>query len=251
LIKPPQIVCVIRRLTAAPSKVSSDDVLGVCERASLQAAHYIKEETGGQLTVLAFGPASREERVLAMALRAGCDRAVRVWDPQLKSIDYFGAANVLAKTIGKLEGELVLCGDRSQDNGIGAIGPTIAELLNLPHLSSVVDLDINSSEITASHQSAQSLFKVCLPLSAVLCIRAFGKSVTGEKSVTREGKIETVSLSDLDIALNSLRERRFFLGRSRKTQKSSPIELKNTNELASKLLKRRPKAKGSKSKASQ
>ncbi len=78
--KPIHIVALIRRLIQSPGKVAKAQVLGPCERATLAAGYALREALGGTLTVLSLGPANREDRVLAITLRGGCDRAIRLWD---------------------------------------------------------------------------------------------------------------------------------------------------------------------------
>jgi electron transfer flavoprotein alpha/beta subunit len=169
------VVVLLRRLQARPGAPSANDegeVLGRCEGGALAAAIQI----GGRLDVpviaIAVGPARREERVLAMALRAGCTRAVRIDDSELGDVDYLGLAQVLAAAVKHVGARAVLCGDRSQDEGAGAIGPAVAELLDWSHLTGVVRQIVEGNELVVVRQADTAHQRFRVPLPVVLCVTA-------------------------------------------------------------------------------
>src|SRR5207245_633749 len=84
-----------------------------------------------RLGALAVGP-EREDAALAIAAGLGA-RAVRVWDPALEGADYDAFARTIAATCRLLQYDLVLCGERSAEEGLGVIGPATAEHLGIPH----------------------------------------------------------------------------------------------------------------------
>lgn len=136
-----RIVVLLRRLYHRPGKPDAC-LLGRCEQAALAAAVRLRDALGGTLTAVALGEAMHEEPTLAAALAAGCDRAVRVHAPACDDLDYLGTAEVLRAAVDRLGCDLLVCGDRSQDQGHGALGPAMAELLGMPHLTGVLDVDI-------------------------------------------------------------------------------------------------------------
>lgn len=136
-----RIVVLLRRLYHRPGKPDAC-LLGRCEQAALAAAVRLRDALGGTLTAVALGEAMHEEPTLAAALAAGCDRAVRVHAPACEDLDYLGTAEVLRAAVDRLGCDLLVCGDRSQDQGHGALGPAMAELLGMPHLTGVLDIDV-------------------------------------------------------------------------------------------------------------
>jgi len=167
----PGIAVLLRRFQSRPGASDDDDVLGLCERGALATALGLAQPLGAQVTAIALGPARREDRVLAMALRAGCDRALRVVDDGIDDLDYFGMAQVLAAAIRHVSARVVVCGDRSQDERTGAVGPAVAELLDAAHLTQVIKAEAEGGALIVDRagDGTRQRFKVSLP--AVLCTR--------------------------------------------------------------------------------
>jgi hypothetical protein len=94
-----------------------------------------------ELVAVRAGPAvDAEEAALSRALSAGAHRAVRIWDPALPGLDYLGLATILSGVIRALDCRLVIAGDRGQ----GAVGPAVAERLELPHLCGVLSASLTT-----------------------------------------------------------------------------------------------------------
>ena len=97
--KPLQIAVLLRRLLDAPNRPSEFEVLGQCERATLAAALKLSLELDAEVTAIAVGDARMENRVMAIALRAGCHRAVRIYGDTLGDVDVVGTARVIAAAV--------------------------------------------------------------------------------------------------------------------------------------------------------
>ncbi len=235
----PHILLLLRRHRADPEHVSEEEVMGRCERAALATALRLRRQLGGTLTAVAVGP-RREDRVLAMALRSGCDHAARTNDQLLDGVDYLGTATAIAATARHLEYDLVVCGDRSQDEVQGAIGPAVAELLGIPHLTGLVDVQAEDGALLARQRSVGKIhtFRGALPL--VLCIAAY-RAGPGDEPIAgpggRGGKIEHLTLRDLGIDGRELSHRRQFLGRPRAARTGcNATMVNNAHELVSTLV---------------
>ncbi len=129
---------------------------------------------------------------------------------------------------------MVLCGDRSEDNSLGAVGPAIAEILGRPHLTGIVDLDFSNKKnsIIAHHRGHNCIYKVPLPLSSVMCIRSFTPPTSTSSLPHREGEIEVFTATDLALKKKVINERRFFLGTTRKAKKTQTLFIDSSAELA-------------------
>jgi hypothetical protein len=132
------VAILVRRALARPGQHDEEQILGPCERGALGLGLTLAEARGADAIAIAVGPARREDRVLAMALRAGCARALRVWDDGLEDLDYLGLAEVLAAAAKDVGATIVVCGDRSVDERVGALGPAVAEVLGVAHVSGVI-----------------------------------------------------------------------------------------------------------------
>jgi electron transfer flavoprotein beta subunit len=165
----PPVAVLLRRLQARPGAPDDDDVLGRCEGGALATAFELAQRLEAPVHAIAVGPARREDRVLAMALRAGCARAMRVDDSELAEVDYLGLAQVLAAAIRHVGARVVVCGDRSADEGAGAIGPAVAELLGWSHLTCVTRIAIEADSLVAVRRADGVMQRVRLQMPAVVC----------------------------------------------------------------------------------
>lgn len=209
-----KIVVLLRRLRGRPDGATASQLLGCCDLAALRAAVTLKAAVPtAQLVAVAAGPADREDAALRHALMVGADRAVRVDDPGLESVDYHGIARVLAGAVKHVGFDLVLAGDRSEDEVQGAVGPAVAETLAVPHLTGVLDLRLEPGAALATRRDAGLVRTLKLPLPALLTVVSFGgKLVSGAAPSTQ--KIEQVDLHALGIQAMELRHRDRCVGRA-------------------------------------
>ena len=107
-----------------------------CENA-LETALQLRDQIGGEITVLTFGPEKAEE-TLRKALALKVDHAYRVDDPGIGRSGSDGTALVLAAAIRKLgEFDLIMLGREAGDWGEGRTAGLVAEHLELPLVSFV------------------------------------------------------------------------------------------------------------------
>jgi electron transfer flavoprotein beta subunit len=179
-----------------------------------------------------------------MALRAGCDDAVRVHDVDLEEGDYLGVARAIAAVAQKCTARLVLCGDRSQDERQGATGPAVAELLGAPHLIQVVDLRVDDGVLLATQRGGGKLHSWRCPLPAVMCMAGFPRTRPatgeGERSSSGGGGIAEMDLGKLGLAREGLGARGRLVGPARPTRASSrAVMLASPPELVERLARER------------
>ncbi len=170
------VAILVRRAQARPGQLDDEQVLGPCERGALSVGLQLARDLHTEAIAIAAGPSRREDRVLAMALRAGCARGVRVWGDGQDDLDFLGIAEILAAAVRKVGADHVVCGDRSVDERTGAIGPAVAELLGVAHLTGVlavrVDDDPAGAVIDAEHLSDRRRLTVRLRGKVVLSVGA-------------------------------------------------------------------------------
>jgi electron transfer flavoprotein beta subunit len=110
---------------------------------ALEAALNIKKnhpET--ELFALSAG-GKKSVDALRRAIAMGVDQAEHLGDESLENADSFYVASVLAARLKFLQPDLVICGKQAGDDDFAAVGPMVAEILNFPHASAVVSLDID------------------------------------------------------------------------------------------------------------
>lgn len=251
--EPLRLLVFLRRLRGTPSGAPADDVLGECERAALAAAVTLAEELRAQLTAIAVGPARREDRVLAMALRAGCTRALRVYDNMLSGLDYLGVARVLAATANHVGYDLILCGARSQDENQGAVGPAVAELLEIPHISNALDLRVESGGAIVVRRGDGRIQTLRAELPALVTVSRFSRRAeevdegddedaaldaasSSGRLALQPATLEEIDLDDLGLEPRELTHRAQFLGRATALRHArQPTVLDSGSALAARL----------------
>jgi electron transfer flavoprotein beta subunit len=140
-----KIVVLLRRLRQAAAPKTGGP-LGACETAALRAAVALRAgRPGATLAAISAGPIE-EDHALAAAAAASA-RTIRVWHPAIEGADYAAYARVLASTCRHIDFDLILCGARSSEEGLGAIGPATAEHLSIPHITAVTALSWNGGKL--------------------------------------------------------------------------------------------------------
>jgi electron transfer flavoprotein beta subunit len=141
---------------------------------ALEEALRLKEKHGGEVVVCSAGPA-RVAQVIREALARGADRAIHVEDDGLASADAFVTSAALAAAMKGDSFDLVLTGLQSDDEGFAQVGVILAERLELPHATIImeVNVDPSTSTLRVKRELEGGWFQwVAMPLPAVLTIQS-------------------------------------------------------------------------------
>lgn len=139
---------------------------------SLEEALRLKEKHGGEVIVVSFGP-ERVKQTIKEALAKGADRAIHIADDKFAQRDPLGTAKVLAAAIRKEKCDLVLTGLQSDDHGFGQTGVLLAGLLNLPHATIIMQIDVQDGKLKLKRELEAGWFQwMECPLPAVLSIQS-------------------------------------------------------------------------------
>lgn len=118
-------------------------ILNPYDLAAIEAALRIREQLGeGKVTLLTLGAPTAED-MLKKYLALGAQEGVRVWHDDLIELDSSVTSLFLARASKKLGYDLILCGRESLDTHTGQVGPRIADLLGLPHVTAIARLSIS------------------------------------------------------------------------------------------------------------
>jgi len=142
-------------------------VMNPFDEFAVEEALKIKEKFGGSVTIVCMGP-DRSTEAIRTALAMGADKGVHLNDPAFEGSDSLATAKLLAKAIGTLEYDLVLCGKQAVDEDNAQIYAALAELLNIPHISVVTKVDIGEDGKSAVAQreiegGAKEIYETSLP----------------------------------------------------------------------------------------
>jgi len=124
-------------------------VMSAYDPFALEQAAQTREKQGGECVVFSLGGGADVTKVIRDALSVGADRAVQIDDPALKGTDSLGIARALAAAI-KAEGiELLFTGKQATDDDNVQVPAMVAELLDWPHVSMVVEFAVEGDGFTA------------------------------------------------------------------------------------------------------
>jgi electron transfer flavoprotein beta subunit len=108
---------------------------------ALEEALRLKEAKGdGEVVVCTLG-AQSAKTVLKDALARGADRAIHIVASEPNKLSPFQIATAIAGAIRDENADLVFTGLQSDDVSYGQTGVILAELLNIPHATIVIDID--------------------------------------------------------------------------------------------------------------
>jgi electron transfer flavoprotein beta subunit len=148
-------------------------IFGDMDKNALEEAVRLKEKVEGtKVTALAMGKAKLKDGIKE-ALAIGADEAVLLIDPAFAGSDTLCTAKALAKAIEKIgEYDLILCGEGSTDNYSGQMGPRLAEILDLPQITYVRELEVEGKKIKAVRNMEESFEVVETELPALVTVAA-------------------------------------------------------------------------------
>ena len=186
--------------------VKSDEwnyTLNQYDEVALEQALVIKEKYGGTVTVITVGE-TRSEEILRKCLALGANEAIRVDITGFFPLDSLTTARILSRVISGMGGDIILCGDQSTETNCGDTGGMLAELLNLPVVTSVVEMDINVQENTVIvsrrlERGARVIKRCQLPAlftTDLILNEPRYPTLPGRKKAARQ-EIRTINLDDV------------------------------------------------------
>jgi len=108
---------------------------------ALEEGVRLKEKHGGKVTVITMGPPQAEE-ALREAISLGADEAVLLSDNAFAGADTWATAYTLCQAITKLgQCDIIICGRQTIDGDTGQVGPEMAEMLGLPFVAYVSQIE--------------------------------------------------------------------------------------------------------------
>jgi electron transfer flavoprotein beta subunit len=139
---------------------------------AIEAAMQIKE--GGAVPVdevvaVTMGPDSAV-RALHKAVSLGADRSVHLSDEALAGSDVAATGYALAKTLERESPDLVLLGQQSDDGECYTIGAVVADHLEMPSLTQVIDIKVEDGKLRCERQAEYGYDTVSVELPAVISV---------------------------------------------------------------------------------
>jgi electron transfer flavoprotein beta subunit len=168
---------------------------------AVEEALRIKEQVGsGTVTVITLGTQKSLE-ALRTGIAMGADEAILLEDPALTGGDEYATAKALAAAVKGMQWDLILCGKEAFDDSSGIVGPLVAEHLGIPHITTVVKVDLSPEEraiiVEREIEGGKEVVKAPLP---VLLTAQKGLNEPRVPPVTGVMKAMRTEIKKLDVA---------------------------------------------------
>ncbi len=121
------------------------------DKAGLEAALRLKDETGAKVTVVTMGLPKADD-MLREALAMGADEAVLITDRRLGGADTWATSSTIAAGLKKLDYDLIITGRQAIDGDTAQVGPQIAEHLGLPVISYAEAIKVEGDSVIVQRQ---------------------------------------------------------------------------------------------------
>jgi len=150
------------------------DIVNQFDTYALETAVRLKDADPSIKVVASTMGAAETKAALKNCLSVGADKAYMISDDALTDSDTLATSYVLScavKAIEEREGapfDLIFCGKQAADGDTGHVGPQLAEYLNLPQITSAMEITVESGKISARRQSEEGLEIMAADLPAVI-----------------------------------------------------------------------------------
>lgn len=116
-------------------------VINPLDMYALEEGLRIKEQHGGTVDALSMGT-SQVKEILRESIAMGVDQCFLICDSAFDGSDTLATSYILSKAIEKIEQfDIVICGKQTLDGDTGQVGPQLAELMGLPFISYVSQIE--------------------------------------------------------------------------------------------------------------
>lgn len=181
------------------------NIISPYDEFAIEEALLLKEAQGGSVTLLTVGPDSASEAIRS-GLAMGADNAIHVnYDGSPMMLDSVTTAKLLAKALEGKSYDMVICGRQAIDDDASQMGSLLAELLDLPQISMVIDLEVNDGHVKAKRtvegavQVVESRLPILLTAQKGLNTPRY-PSLKGIR-MAKKKPVETLNAGDLGVDL--------------------------------------------------
>ncbi len=135
---------------------------------ALEAALQVREQHGGQVTVISMGPLQAKD-ALHEARAMGADKGILISDPALKGSDTWVTTKVLVACLNKYGPfSLIFAGVEAIDGNTAHVPYQVSQAMKIPLLTQFQDLQIINDELKATRIKGHELQHVHVPLPVII-----------------------------------------------------------------------------------
>jgi electron transfer flavoprotein beta subunit len=191
--------------------VDAPQVISPFDENALEAAIRLKEDLGGEITVLSLGK-KVSDTVLRKSLAAGADKLILLQDDQFEKLDSYSTATALADAIRKIgDYDLILTGRQAGDWDSGQVGLIMGEMLGLPCISLARNIQVEEGAVVVEKSVPEGYERVKAPMPALITVsNEVGElryiSRTKMLKMMKGARIPTWNAEEIGVSSDSLRK---------------------------------------------
>lgn len=182
---------------------SAEFIINPYDEYAIEEAVKLKEAHDGEIVVLTVGH-EESEKELRTALAMGADRAVLInAEDDYDEMDSSSIAKVIAGYLGAQDVDILLAGNVAIDGGSGSVAPAVAELLDIPYVTTAVELTVDGSTAHITRDAEGDTEKVTVQLPFLMtCQQGLNEprypSLPGIMKAKKK-PLDEVELDDIDV----------------------------------------------------
>lgn len=157
------------KITLSNGKINEEGaefIINPYDEFAVEEAIQIRDAQGGEVTVVSVGT-EESEKQLRTALAMGVDKAVLInVEDTIENGDQFTTAKIIAEYLKKQEVDLIIGGNVAIDGGSGQVGPRVAEILDIPYVTTITEIKIDGSNVNIIRdvEGDSEIIETTLPL---------------------------------------------------------------------------------------
>lgn len=139
------------KITLSNGKINEDGaefIINPYDEYAVEEAIQVRDAQGGEVTVISVGTEEAEKQ-LRTALAMGADKAVLInIEDDIENGDQFTTAKIIGEYLKDKNADLIIAGNVAIDGGSGQVGPRVAEILEIPYITTITKLDIENGNVS-------------------------------------------------------------------------------------------------------
>ncbi|MCG8566859.1 MAG: electron transfer flavoprotein subunit beta/FixA family protein [Desulfobacterales bacterium] len=184
-------------------------VMNAWDENAVEAAVQLKESSGAETTLVHIGSGDDNTKIIRKAFAMGMDNAIQVDDAAITGGDSYVYAKILQAVAAQGAYDLIITGKQAQDTDAGQTGIILAELMDIPCVSNVIQMEVkDEAHITVSRLGDSGTEILDLELPAVVTV---SDSINEPRlpamraiMMAKKKKIQSMDLGALDTSFDGV-----------------------------------------------
>jgi len=157
------------KITLANGKINEEGaefIINPYDEYAVEEAIVLRDAHGGEVTVISVGN-EESEKQLRTALAMGADKAVLInIEDDIEDGDQYTTSKIIAEYLKDKDADIIIAGNVAIDSGSGQVGPRVAEILNIPYITTITKLTVDGTSVSVVRdvEGDSEVIETSLPL---------------------------------------------------------------------------------------